>query len=116
MDNYDKERLERIDKRIEELKQHICQIGRAGRQPNSSMEELEQLELEKEDIINGTHKLANYKLKERIRTLEQLKSEASIFKKNKYTKLIKEAEEERLRLKELDSTKKNSQEEKPKSR
>ncbi|MEE3343539.1 MAG: hypothetical protein VZS44_05570 [Bacilli bacterium] len=110
MDDYKKKELERIDKRIEKLKQHICSIGHDEDQPNSPTKELKQLELEKEDLINGTHKLENFKLKERIRTLEQLKSEASILNKSKYNKLIKEAEEERIKLKALDSLKRNNQE------
>ena len=58
MDSYKKERIENIDKEIAELKDHAIMRARAGHGGSNSvidaLARVEELELEKEDLINGT--------------------------------------------------------------
>ena len=105
MDSYTKERIESLDKEIRELKEHAIMRARAGHGgSNSVMTELErvkELELEKEDLINGTDKLSTYRSEKRIREIESeirelkvLKDASNFLKKKQYDSELAALEKE----------------------
>ena len=110
MADYKKTEIERIDERIDELTNHMVMVGRAGRQPNSSMEELHRLKLRKNDLLNGTNELEIYELEKRLHFLEGAKKEASIFKKSRYNSEINELKQK------IEMLKNGEQKVKPKTR
>lgn len=112
MDNSTKERINKIDEEITELRSHAIMRARAGGRSNQvidTLERVKELELEKEDLINGTNKLAQYKKEKRIRNLKDeieqlkaLKKEVNIFKKKQYDSKIEDLEKE-LRAEEKET-------------
>ena len=98
-----KEELEKIEERIEDLKLHRGMWAKAGgvggKMALQAITEIKLLEIKRDDIINGTN---NYEitLKENeIKSLKHLKEQANILKKRKYSKQIKQSEEELENLK-----------------
>ena len=96
-------RINEIDKRIALLKDHTVMWGRAGgmggKMAMQALAEIKQLEMEKDDLINGTNNLEISKKEIEIKRLKALKEEAMFLKKMKYSKEISKKEEELANLK-----------------
>lgn len=102
--NADKQkRIEEIEERINNLREHRAMWGRAGgvggKMAMQAVAEIEELELEKEDLLNGTNKLEIYRIQKRITQLKLLREQANILKKLHYNSEIKKAEEQLKSLK-----------------
>lgn len=67
---------------------------------------MKELELTREDLINGTNKLAIYKLEKELERLTYLRRDANVFKKMMYNSKIKKLEKELYALKDKDKDKK----------
>ena len=96
------ERISEIDARIEDLKEHAKMWIKAGGMGNKmamqAYGEIEELEIEKEDLINGTNKLQIHLLNKKLIQLKVLKEESAFVMKLKYINQIKKAEEELANL------------------
>ncbi len=95
----DKEqRIAEIDKRIQDLEQHREMWRKAGGHgKNMALQafgEIRELELEKEDLINGTNNLKLYKLEKEKKRLEALKEDANFIKKMRYKKELENVNKE----------------------
>ena len=103
MEESKEKRIEEIDKRIEDLKKHATMWGRAGGRGGNMMlkayEEIDELTIEKEDLINGTNKLEIYKIEKELKRLKAMKEYVNIFKKMIYNHEIKKREQELETLK-----------------
>lgn len=102
MDNDKEQRIEQIDKRIKDLEEQRSMWFKAGgpgvRMAMQSVGEIEDLKMEKDDLINGTNNLG-IKMKEReISELKRLRDEASFLQSHKYKKQINEREAELERM------------------
>ena len=94
----DKEkRLAEIDQRIEDLEAHAKMWGNArgvgGNMMIQAWAEINDLKLEREDLINGTHNLEKHKREKEIERLNVLLEQAKFIKKIKYRKELKAQEE-----------------------
>lgn len=98
MEKTKEDRIAEIDARIKDLKEHMVMWGRAGghggRMAMQAVGEIKVLELEKNDLINGTNHFTIYKIQKKIEELKLLKKKVSILKKLKYNSEIKKLEEE----------------------
>ena len=98
MEKTKEERISEIDERIEGLKEHALMWRKAGgagyKMAMQAYSEIEELELEKEDLINGTNKLQIHLLNKKLIQLKILKDESAVVMKLKYINQIKKAEEE----------------------
>lgn len=98
MEKTKEDRIAEIDARIKDLKEHMVMWGRAGgqggRMAMQAVGEIKVLELEKNDLINGTNNFTIYKIQKKIEELKLLKKKVSILKKLKYNSEIKKLEEE----------------------
>ena len=98
MEKNEQERIDQINQRIKNLKEHMVMWGKAGgvggRMVTQAIAEIEELELEKEDLLNGTNNLMIYKTQKRLNQLKLLKEDANLIKKLQYNSEIKKAEAE----------------------
>ena len=85
--------INKIDKRIKDLEEHIPlwlkAKGLGKKMAINAFSEIKELQLKKEDLINGTHKYEIYKIKIEINQLNALKENANIIKKIQYNYNIK---------------------------
>lgn len=106
MEKSKQERIQEIDERIKGLSEHAGMWakagGRGGRMLIDAYAEIKELELEREDLINGTNKLEIYRIERELRSLISLRSDANIFQKISYNSKIKKLEKELYSLKEKD--------------
>ena len=98
-------KIDEIDDKIEDLRDHQSMWfhagGHGGRMAMQAHQEIHDLEMQKEDLMNGTHKYEIHELEMKKRRLLALKKESSLFKRSKISKSIKEVDQE---LEELLST------------
>ena len=99
-------RMKEIDDRIEGLSARRDMWFKAGcRGGMMAMQadcEIKELKLEKEDLINGTHKLPIYRIEKELERVTYLRRDANIFQKVVYSSKIKKLEKELYVLKEKD--------------
>ena len=97
MDNKE-QRIVEIDKRLSTLKEQSLMWSKAGgvggRMAAQAYGEIKDLEMEKDDLINGTNNLGIKRKEEEIRQLKALRSEANFLKKMKYNKQITQQQAE----------------------
>ncbi|MBQ3436085.1 MAG: hypothetical protein IJH13_03620 [Bacilli bacterium] len=97
MDNKD-QRIAEIDERIHDLREHGSMWAKAGgvggRMAAQAYGEIKDLEMEKDDLINGTNNLGIKRKEEEIRQLKALRKEANFLKRMKYNKQITQQEAE----------------------
>lgn len=102
MNEAKQKRIEELDKAIADLREHMVMWGRAGgvggRMAMQAYGQLQELELEREDLVNGTNKLAISRKEREIARLRALKEDAILLKKLRYKK---ELEKEEKALQEL---------------
>ena len=98
-----KDELKKIENKINELKSHRGMWAKAGgvggRMALQAMSEIELLEIKRDDIINGTNKYEILLKEKEIKSLKLLREEATFLKRRKYSKQIKQSEEELENLK-----------------
>lgn len=98
-----KKRIEEIEKRIQELEKHIKMWRQAGGRGSmmalQAQEEIKQLELEKNDLENGTNKLDIYLAEKKLTSLQYQKEDAYLIKKWIISNKIKRQEKELNTLK-----------------
>lgn len=106
MEKLKEERIKEIDERIAGLKEHATMWakagGRGGMMAMDARAEVKELELEREDLINGTNKLAIYKIEKELERLTYLRRDANVFQRVVYNSRIKKLEKELYSLKEKD--------------
>ena len=78
-------RIKEIDDRIEGLSARrdmwFKAGGRGGMMAMQADCEIKELKLEKEDLINGTHKLPVYRIEKELERVTYLRRDANIFQK-----------------------------------
>jgi hypothetical protein len=98
-----KKRIEEIEKRIQELEKHMKMWrqagGRGAMMALKAQEELKQLELEKNDLENGTNNLDIYLAEKKLKSLQYQKEDAYLIKKWIISNKIKRQEKELNTLK-----------------
>lgn len=98
MENMEQERINEINRRIKDLNEHMVMWSKSGgvggRMAIEASEEIKELELEKEDLLNGTNNLKVYRIQKRLEQLRAQKKYAILFKKMLYSSKIKKAEAE----------------------
>lgn len=106
MEKSKEERISEIDLRIEGLTVRsdmwIKAGGRGGMMAMKADAEIKELKLERDDLINGTHKLPIYRIEKELERLTYLRRDANIFQKVIYNSKIKKLEKELYALKEQD--------------
>ena len=92
------ERIKEIEQRIKGLEEHKAMWLRAGgvggRMASDAVSEIKELELEKEDLINGTNNLEISRCQSKLAQLKRLRESANFIKKIQYNRQIKTAEAE----------------------
>ena len=90
------ERIKEIDKRIKDINDHQLMWikAKADNKCNQALKEIQDLTIEKNDILNGTNEFEKIKITREIEKLQELKRKALFFKKRIYKKQILEKEEE----------------------
>ena len=100
------ERVRELDKRIADLKEHASMWaksgGRGGMMAMNAHAEVKELELERYDLINGTNKLAIYRIEKELERLTYLRRDANMFQRMSYNSKIKKLEKELYALKDKD--------------
>ena len=95
--------IEEIEARIQDLKIHQMMWRKAGGVgPNMALKaeiELQDLEIKKQDILNGTNNYEIIKKEREIKRLKNLRNKAIIFQKRKYGKKIAAIEKELEKIK-----------------
>ena len=103
MEDNKQKRINEINEKIENLREHAMMweksSSRGGKLMMTVHTEIQELELEKEDLINGTNKLRIYKIEKEIRYLNAIKSNINIFKNLMCNREIKKLENELRSLK-----------------
>jgi len=106
MEKLKEERIKEIDERIVDLKEHATMWaragGRGGMMAMDARAEVKELELEREDLINGTNKLAIYRIEKELERLTYLRRDANVFQRVVYNSKIKKLEKELYALKDKD--------------
>jgi len=106
MEKLKEERIKEIDERIKDLQAHMEMWekvgGRGGMMAMNAHEELKELKLEREDLINGTNKLAIYRIEKELQRLTYLRRDANVFQRIGYNSKIKKLEKELYALKDRD--------------
>ena len=98
MEKSNEERIKELDERITGLKEHASMWakagGRGGMMAMDARAEVKELELERYDLINGTNKLAIYRIEKELERLTYLRRDASVFQRVVYNSKIKKLEKE----------------------
>lgn len=106
MEKTKEERVRELDGRIADLKKHESMWAKAGGHGGmmamNANAEVKELELEREDLINGTSKLAIYRIEKELERLTYLRRDANIFQRMSYNSKIKKLEKELYALKDKD--------------
>ena len=91
------------EKKINELKSQRGMWAKAGgvggRMALQAMSEIKLLEIKRDDIIYGTHRYEVCLKEKEIKSLKLLREQATFLKRRKYSKQIKQSEEELENLK-----------------
>ncbi len=100
-------RISEIDEQIMALAERANMLGNSGGTDGAivlqTFAEINELKMEKDDLINGTHQLEINKKEKRIRQLKTLLEDARFLKRMKYQKELKEQVDELRILQEKDA-------------